>query len=266
MFKIKNIINRIKNEYKKKKKSTLIIYLILRILIIVSMISQLILKNYYNSFLCIFTLLLFTLPDFLKDKFKISLPSVLEIIIYIFIYAAEILGEINHFYEIIPFWDIILHTINGFVCAGIGFSLFNILSNENRNLILSPFYTAIVAFCFSMSVGAVWELFEYGCDKYLNYDMQKDEIITTVASVKLNNELSQVPYTMNDIKKTEIYYDDTSFIINGGYLDIGINDTMEDLFVNFIGALFFSTGGYFYLKHQFNNDFVKNFIPKREIE
>ena len=48
----------------------------------------------------------------------------------------------------------------------------------------------------------------------------------------------------------------------GGYLDVGIIDTMKDLFVNFIGAVVFSTIGYFYVRGRGKGGFAQRFIPR----
>ena len=80
-------------------------------------------RNYENVFLCVLTLMLLVIPSLVQVTFKVELPTVLEIIILIFIFAAEILGEISEFYLLFPFWDTVLHTINGFLAAAIGFSL-----------------------------------------------------------------------------------------------------------------------------------------------
>ena len=90
--------------------------------------------NMQNAFLCVLSLLLFLLPDIIERKFKIDIPVVLESIIYVFIFSAEILGEINNFYGNIPIWDTILHTTNGFLCASIGFSLIYLLYDSWSSL------------------------------------------------------------------------------------------------------------------------------------
>ena len=121
---------KIKETYKETKKSTIMVYVVLRALVIISMIRQIILGEISNAALCLLSLILFTIPFWVQEKFKITLPSLLEIIILCFIFSAEILGEINNFYIVIPYWDTILHTLNGFLAAGIGFSLVDLL-NEN---------------------------------------------------------------------------------------------------------------------------------------
>ena len=173
---------------KKKKNVKVTIYLILRILVIISLITQIFLREWGNAFLCIATLIAFTLPNLIANKYKIELPNVLESIVYIFIFASAILGEINNFYEKIPFWDTILHTLNGFICAGIGFSLVDLLNQNSKHINLSPLYVAIVAFCFSMTVGVLWEFYEFAWDQIAKTDMQKDKIVTSISSIALNEK------------------------------------------------------------------------------
>ncbi|MBE5821575.1 MAG: hypothetical protein E7311_03180 [Clostridiales bacterium] len=253
-------INKVKEYYKQTKRKSLLVYLILRILVIICMILQLLRGDWNNAFLCLLSLLLFTIPMFLQYRFKIKIPILLESIVYIFIFSAEILGEINNFYGIIPYWDTILHTINGFLCAGIGFSLVDLLNENSRNINLSPVFVAIVAFCFSMTIGVLWEFFEYGADIYLKYDMQKDTLSSSISSVTIHPNNKNKAVIVDNITYTNIYTENEVITINGGYLDIGIHDTMKDLFVNFIGALSFSTIGYLYIKNRDKYKFATNFI------
>lgn len=257
-------IKKIKEKYKETKKSSLLVYLILRILVIVCMVLQVIRGDWNNAFLCLLSLLLFTIPTIIEDRLKIKLPSVLESIIYLFIFSAEILGEINNFYGMIPYWDTILHTLNGFLAAGIGFSLIDLLNKNSKRVKLSPAYVAIVAFCFSMTIGVLWEFFEFGADKYFNLDMQKDEIVSEFSSVEFDETKSNKAIKVKDIQKTEIYTEDGVITVNGGYLDIGINDTMKDLFVNFIGAVGFCFVGFLYILDRDKYKFASNFIPQKK--
>lgn len=264
-----NIFKEIKTYYKedKNKKSTLIIYILLRFLVIVSMVLQIFHGNWANVFLCILTLILFTIPYFVDKKLHISLPNTLEIIILLFIFSAEILGEIQNFYGLFKHWDTILHTINGFLCAAIGFSLIDILNrSEKLPVSLSPIFVALVAFCFSMTIGVLWEFFEYGGDCLVRTDMQKDKIVTSISTVALNPDGKNVPVKINDIDKTVIYSYDSNgnlieHVVNNGYLDIGLNDTMKDLIVNFIGAIIFSIIGLLYIKNRDEYKFAEMFIP-----
>lgn len=251
--------------YKETKRSSLLVFLILRTLVILCMILQIIHGDLGNAFLCLLSLVLLLLPSFIQQKLDISLPNTLEIIIYLFIFSAEILGEINNFYEFIPYWDTMLHTINGFLCAAIGFSLINLLNNTSDKFHLSPLYLCIVAFCFSMTIGVLWEFFEYASDKYLKLDMQKDRIVSVISTVELDEQRQNNPVIIKNIAKTVLYDKDNNILatIDGGYLDIGINDTMKDLFVNFLGAIFFCGFGYIYLKKDKNNAMITNFVPTK---
>ena len=130
--------------------------------------------------------------------------------------------------------------------------------NENTKLFLSPLYVAIAAFAFSMTVGVLWEFFEFSCDCFLGMDTQKDTVIHTINSVYLNPTMSNRPVSIRDISSTAVNGIDLGI---DGYLDIGLYDTMKDLFVNFIGALVFSIIGFFYLKNSSHGRFAKRFIP-----
>lgn len=265
----KNINRKISPRAREKKKAILIIYFLLRVLVILSMIGQGLNGNWNNVALCVLTLVLFTLPSLISNRFHIDLPEPLEIIVYLFIFSAEILGEIQNFYGIFEHWDTILHTLNGFLCAAIGFSLVDILNhNEEFHINMSPAFAALVAFSFSMTVGIMWEFAEYSADHYLGKDMQKDKIVTEFQSVKINPDGNNIPIELDNITRTEIYSDDgdTLIVIDGGYLDIGINDTMKDLIVNFLGAAIFSIIGYLYVKNREGFKFIEKIIPKLIID
>lgn len=252
-------------KYKETNKRSIAVYLLLRLLVIISIVAQILLKNWSNVAMCILALFLFTIPTIVSERFKITIPSLLEAIIYLFIYASAILGEINNFYTLIPFWDTILHTLNGFICAGVGFSLIDLLNQNSRQIKLSPSYVAIVAFCFSMTIGVLWEFFEFSADALVRSDMQKDRIVTSISSVELNPKKENVSIKIDNIEKTEIYSKDgTITTVENGYLDIGIIDTMKDLFVNFIGAIVFSIIGLLYIKNREKYKFASQFIPTKD--
>lgn len=244
----------------REHKSSFIVYMILRILVILMMILQFFNGNYENVFLCILTLLLLIVPSLIQINLKIELPTALEITILIFIFAAEILGEIQSYYLKFPFWDTALHTINGFLMAAIGFALVDILNRSKKvSFQLSPAFVSIVAFCFSMTIGVMWEFFEFGVDTFFALDMQKDTIIQHFNSVALDPTKSNIPVVISNIH--EVLVNGKDLGING-YLDIGLIDTMKDLIVNFIGAVVFSIIGFFYIKNRGNSKLASRFIPR----
>ena len=244
------------------KRSVTLVYILLRASVILVMLAQIFNRNFENVFLCVLTLFLFMVPSMLERKLDIALPNTLEIIILLFIYAAEIMGEIGAYYVTFPYWDTVLHTLNGFLCAAIGFSLLDILNRHNSTRFhLSPLYLAIVAFCFSMTVGVIWEFFECTMDQLFFLDMQKDTVVQSIGSIMLDPTGGNHPVVLHNITDVIVVQADGTQTALGGYLDIGLLDTMEDLFVNFIGALTFSIIGYFYVRSRGKGKFAKRFIP-----
>ena len=251
----------------KEHRSTFIVFSVLRILVIVCMVRQIFLHNDESFFLSVLTLLLLYIPSWLQVKLRIEIPIGLEISILCFIFAAEILGEINAFYIVIPGWDTILHTLNGFLCAAVGFSLVLLLNdNEKLTFDLSPFFLALVAFCFSMTVGVMWEFFEFGVDRFLNFDMQKDTIVNMVSSVMLDPAKANHSIAVREIADVILVHGDgTQQALGlGGYLDIGLYDTMKDLFVNFIGAVVFSVIGFVYARGRGKRSVISLFVPRKK--
>ena len=241
------------------------LYVLLRLSVVMVLIARALDGDFESVMLCVLTLLLFTLPSVIERRLKVDLPDTLEIIILLFIYAAEILGEIRAFYILFPFWDTMLHTLNGFLCAAIGFSLVDLLNRSQKfTFTLSPLYLSIVAFCFSMTVGVLWEFFECLMDQLFFLDMQKDTIIPAISSVMLDPAGGNHPVRIGDIQDVILVLSDGTrqSLGLGGYLDIGLLDTMEDLFVNFVGAAVFSTVGYFYVKRRGRGRFARRFIPQ----
>ena len=243
----------------KEHKATFAVYVVLRLLVLAVLVVSLINGRFENVFVCALTLVLFLVPAFFQKNFGIELPTTLEIIIMLFIFAAEILGEIGAYYVKVPLWDTMLHTINGFLCAAVGFSLVDLLNRNNRfKFHLSPLYLSIVAFCFSMTIGVLWEMFEFGADMLFATDMQKDFVVTRISTIALDPTLSNKAVVVDNI--SEVYINGEPLGL-GGYLDIGIIDTMKDLIVNFLGAVVFSVIGYFYVKSRGKSRFAKRFIP-----
>ena len=239
------------------------VYIVLRLAVILVLIAQFLKGNFENVFLCILTLVLFLVPTFIERKIHVDLPDTLEIIIMLFIFAAEILGEIQAYYITFPYWDTMLHTINGFLAAAVGFSMVMLLNDDDRiTFHLSPAFLALVAFCFSMTIGVLWEFFEFGMDFFLGTDMQKDTVIHAIHSVSLDPTLSNKVVTIPDIQDVVINGESLGL---GGYLDIGIIDTMKDLFVNFIGAVVFSLSGFFFARSKGRRkSAAQGFVPSKK--
>lgn len=235
------------------------VYVVLRLIVVAELVLSILRGEYESAFICLLVLILFILPFFIQQNFGIQLPTTLEIIILLFIFAAEILGELEGYFITYSNWDTMLHTTTGFLCAATGFALIDILNRNSRiKFQLSPIYVALAAFCFSMTVGVLWEFFEFGMDRLFQLDMQKDTVVQSITSVMLDPTNSNTPVTIDGIHSVAVNGNDLGF---DGYLDIGLYDTMEDLFVNFIGAVTFSVIGYFYIKHRGKGKLARAFIP-----
>lgn len=256
IFKILNV--REMREHKVKAA----VYIVIRTILVALIVFSAVNGNWENVMTCTLSFLLLMIPSFIENKLQIDLPNVMEVIMISFVFAANVMGELGAFYEKIPMWDTMLHTLNGFICAGVGFGLIDILNRNDRiKMNLSPLFVCLFSFCFSMTVGTVWEFFEFGMDMFFGKDMQKDTVVNYINSYLLSGSENKL-IAIKDIGDT---------VVNGqslgidGYLDIGLLDTMKDLLVNFVGAVVFNFAGFFYLKGRGKRTkFVENFIPSRK--
>lgn len=249
---------------KRKSRATLVTYAVIRLLILAVMIRSITAGNSENVYTCLLSLFLLYLPSIIERKLEMRLPTALEITVVVFIFASEILGEIACFYVTVPFWDKAMHTVSGFIYAAVGYSMADILNRDHRiSFQLSPVFLAVVAFCFSMTIGALWEIFEFSVDTLLQKDMQKDTVLHEITSVALDPTRSNIPITMSGIRDTVVNGQSLGL---GGYLDIGLHDTMQDLIVNMIGALVFSVGGFFQQKRKKRSKMAEYFAPVADAE
>jgi hypothetical protein len=261
----KQILKQAMDKELREHKSSFLVFYTLRALVLVILVRQIILRNYEAAFLCILTILLLYVPSWLQVKLHIELPPPLEISIFCFIFAAEILGEIHAFYTKVPNWDTMLHTLNGFLAAAVGFSMVLLLNDDERlTFDLSPFFLALMAFCFSMTIGVLWEFYEFAVDRFLCMDMQKDTVVNSIYSVMLDPTRSNRVVAIPNIQDVAVNGESLGL---GGYLDIGLIDTMKDLFVNFIGAAVFSVTGFFYARSKGKRKTAaQNFVPSKKTE
>ena len=246
-------------EQLKKNKVPFAVYVLLRTIVFAVMIFSVFRGNYENVFSCLWVLFLLLLPAVIEKKFGLELPGALEVIVMLFVFAALILGEMGNYYIKFPYWDAMLHTTNGFLSAAVGFGLVDILNrNEKIKFTLSPLFLALVAFCFSMTIGILWEFFEFACDVFLGMDMQNDTLVRTFSSSMLSGNTMDL-VVVDGIREVLV---NGEVLTTGGYLDIGLYDTMMDLVVNFIGAVIFSVFGYFYVKYRGKHKFAMMFVPR----
>lgn len=164
---------------------------------------------------CVLGLVVLSLPSMVSRKWNFTIPNFIYIMYYIFLYAAIFLGEVLDFYYLVPHWDVILHFFSGAMLGALGFILVSWLNeSEAVHVTLSPALVALFAFCFALSCGAIWEIYEYVFDGLLGLNMQK-------------------------------------FITAEGVTLVGhdaLSDTMEDIIVDASAAALISIIGYIRLK------------------
>ncbi len=166
---------------------------------------------------CLLGIVAFFMPNIITRKTKIVIPSNMYIVYVVFLYAAIFLGEIGNFFYRIPHWDTILHICSGAMLGALGFSFVNILNkNEKVHVELAPIFVALFALGFAITLGVLWEIYEFTFDGLLGVNMQK-------------------------------------FALEDGTQLVGraaLADTMEDLIVDSIGAFAMSLLGYISLKYK----------------
>jgi hypothetical protein len=253
----------------KQNKVAYVIFVVLNIAVIGAIVRCIFEKRPSGVFVGVLALLLLLIPPFVKKSFKVELPTTLEAIAYCFVFCAQILGEMQSFYTRFPFWDVMLHTVCGFIFAAFGFCLFDLFNRNKKSdakFELSPFFLAFLAFCFSVTVGTLWEFFEFSADVWLCTDMQKDTIVQSFGSCVFSPDGLNSPTVIDGIVKTVIMTESGEIFEVAGYVDIGIYDTVKDMFVNFIGATVFSIFGYLYLRSRGKGALANQFIPKVSFE
>ena len=237
---------------KKEEPAAFWTYVVLRFIVILILIRCILRGDIESAFVCVLVLVIYLLPQFVENRLNIDIPTTLEVVIFVFVFAAEILGELQSYFIKYSNWDTILHTSSGFLCAAVGFSLVDLLNrSDNVKVQLSPGYLAITAFCFSMTIGILWEFIEFSADRLFLLDMQKDTIVNQISSVSLDPTNSNISITVKGIKDVILVTDSGEQALGlGGFLDIGLYDTMEDLFVNFVGGVVFSVVAFFECKSE----------------
>ncbi len=164
---------------------------------------------------CVLGVLVINLPSILERHFKFEIPKTLFILYLVFLYCAITLGEVRNFYYRFEHWDTVLHAMSSLMSGTFGFMVVDILNRDKHtSMNLSPIFVALFAFCFGVSIGSLWEIYEYSFDGILGLNMQK---------FRLENGSELIGHA-------------------------ALSDTMKDIIVDTVGALIASIIGYFNLK------------------
>ncbi len=123
---------------------------------------------------CLLGVLVINLPSILGKKFRFEVPPFLYVFYIFFLYCAIFLGEVRSFYYKFKWWDSFLHGTSSLMLGFFGFMVITILNRDAKALMnLSPFFVSLFAFCFAVSIGALWEIYEFTFDGLLGFNMQK---------------------------------------------------------------------------------------------
>ena len=151
----------------------------LRLTLLIAMAVSIYYNSWTNLALSVLTMLLTFLPSWFEKKYKIDIPLDFELIIILFIYASLFLGEINNFYEYFWWWDILLHAVSAFSFTCIGFVILSIVFEVNQ-VKAHPAWLSIFSFCFAISIGVLWEIYEFSMDQLFGFNMQKSGLMDTM--------------------------------------------------------------------------------------
>ena len=193
------------------------------IVVMFYLISGLIKWNMTTIFACVLSLIFMVITNVIGKK--LGFGNGIKILIYVFILSTEILGEIYHFYVDVWWFDIVMHTYFAFVISYVGLYLIRYF-----NIKESIYFVILFIFSFAMMTESIWEIFEFSMDRVIGTDMQKDTVIRNISSTYLSHDIYVDKVMVNDIDFMDR---------DGGYLDIGLYDTIGDMICTVVGSFMF---------------------------
>jgi hypothetical protein len=208
-----------------------------------------------HAFLCVACLITFHIPMFIEKKYKLLIPPIITCVAYTMLFANFIVGEIYRAYDTSLLLDRLMHFTSGFLFGFLGISIICLITNwPKKELVLSPLLVALFVFCFTMTTGVVWELFEYGVDSLTGAIMQRWN--DSLLGVLKDGEIIPLT-TLPNVWQEGLY-------VHNSIRGDGLVDTMTDLLLNSIGSLAVSIFAYIAMKKD-KNIFKSVIILKQDI-
>ena len=205
------------------------IFVVFKVVVILNLLICLIMREWAATFICLFNFILFLLVDFFQNKIKYG--DFFKLLIYVFLFLSLIGGEVYLLYIKFKYFDTFLHTFSSFIVSGLFYYICIFLKNKfNKYLFI------VCIFSFAIMIAALWELTEFSIDRILNVDTQKDTVINEINSYYLSDDGKEI----GNVKISNMVVGDYSF---NGYLDIGLYDTIDDMFCAVIGSILFIIWG-----------------------
>ncbi|MEX0668746.1 MAG: hypothetical protein WD061_03355 [Candidatus Saccharimonadales bacterium] len=152
---------------------------IIRILLVVSAVLALITLHWMEIFVSLVVLAMTYIADLVQRWYGVKIPLEIEVYMVVLIYASIFLGELHDFYGIFWWWDSVMHFTAAIVFGFIGFLIMYTIYHRHK-LEASASLIALFAFCFSMTIGAMWEVFEFIMDQSFDLTMQPSGFDTMV--------------------------------------------------------------------------------------
>jgi hypothetical protein len=182
--------------------------------------------QWMTAFLTLAIMAIILAPTLLGPRLPVKIPAEMQALVLLFLFASFFLGEVQRYYLRITWWDQALHVASGLLLGTLGFLLVYVLNaNKRIDIHLRPSFVALFAFLFAVSVGTLWEIFEFAMDRFFGMNMQKPR----------------------------------------GGDPSGLTDTMWDLFVDMLGALAISVYGWWYMHYpekSFIERWIDKFIAR----
>ena len=161
------------------EKAYFILINLVRISLIVSIVLGVFNLEWFIVFVSGMVFILTFLPGAFEKRYKINLPIEFAILTVLFIYASLFLGEAHSFYMRFFWWDIVLHFGSAVALGFVGFTILYVM-NKSAKIELGPAVLCVFAFCFAMTLGALWEIFEFAMDQIFLLNMQKSGLVDTM--------------------------------------------------------------------------------------
>lgn len=185
-------------------------------------------------------------------------------VLIIFSACGGLLGSSYNVYMILPWFDSLLHAVSGILFFAAGFMLAEVFFGKDN---VNKHFFGKLAFgiFFSTTVGVAWEFFEYLISETMGFDMLEDAMVTDIQSYLLSQS-HNVAIELNDITQTVITYDGgKEWVINGGYMDLGLYDTLNDLLIAAAGTVSIAIVSIisFYKFPKFNKMFIPELVNNR---
>jgi hypothetical protein len=189
------------------RRAHLVVLVVLQTVMAAELLSLMVMAKWMHVFLVLAIMVGTVAPELLKKQLLVEIPSEVQIIAILFVFASLFLGEVRDFYGRVWWWDLALHSTAGLLLGLLGFQIVYVLNKSRAMQVrMRPSFIALFSFAFAVAIGTLWEIFEFAMDQAFGLAMQKP-----------------VP-------------GDPS----------GLTDTMSDMIVNAIGAAVIGLAGWQY--------------------